>query len=186
MAKFYTAAGDDGYSGLLGDARVPKYHPRLETIGTIDETSAALGAARAFCLTEQAKTVLLDVQRDLYNIMAEVSATPENALRFRMIGFTRVEWLEQQTDTVADQVTIPQEFIVPGDCQAGAMLALARTISRRAERRIAELYHTGEFENQDILRYLNRLSSLCFALELLENQASGAGAPTFAKNAIKP
>ena len=181
MPKFYTAAGDDGYSGLLGDTRVPKYHQRLETLGTIDETSAALGAARAFCLTGQAKSMLLDVQRDLYNIMAEVSATPENAQRFRKVVPARVEWLEHQTDTVADMVAMPQEFIVPGDSQAGAMLALARTISRRAERRIAELYHTGELENQEILRYINRLSSLCFALELLENQASGAAAPTLAK-----
>ena len=118
--------------------------------------------------------------------MAEVSATPENSLQFRKIDAARVGWLEQEIDSVAESVTLPNEFVVPGDSQAGAMLDLARTTSRRAERRIAELYHSGEIENQELLRYLNRLSSLCFALELLENQTSGTAAPTLAKSTNHP
>ncbi|MGW8249300.1 MAG: ATP:cob(I)alamin adenosyltransferase, partial [Anaerolineales bacterium] len=82
---------------------------------------------------------------------------------------------------VAEQVRLPEEFILPGDSQAGALLSLARTVVRRAERRVADLFHAGEIENPDLLRYLNRLSSLCFVLELLENQAAGAQDTTLAK-----
>lgn len=181
MTKFYTTSGDDGYTGLLGDSRVPKYHPRPEAVGTLDETSAALGAARAFSQSKQSRSILIETQRDLYHLMAEVSATPENAARFRKIDRAKITWLEKQIDRIAAQVTLPEEFIVPGDSQAGALLALARTVTRRAERRIAELFHSGEIENPELLRYLNRLSSLCFVLELLENQEAGAQDLTLAK-----
>jgi cob(I)alamin adenosyltransferase len=70
---------------------------------------------------------------------------------------------------------------VPGDSPAGAALALARTVARRAERRVAQLLHHGDIENAELLRYLNRLSSLCFGLELLENRAAGQSSPTLAK-----
>jgi cob(I)alamin adenosyltransferase len=181
MAKLYSGTGDDGFTSLLGDSRVPKYHPRTEAVGTIDEASAALGAARAFCKSEQATAALLTAQRDLYHIMAEVAATPENARRFRAIDAARVAWVENQTDLISSMVAAPSEFILPGDTPAGGLLSLARTIVRRAERRVTELLHSGDVENFALLRYLNRLSSLCFALELLENQAAGKGTPTLAK-----
>ena len=182
MTRFYTRTGDDGFTGLLGEERVPKYHPRTEAIGTIDEASAALGIARASCLAELSAPIILKVQRDLYNVMAEVAATPENATRFRTIDASYVSWLEDQTDKLGDLVTLPTEFILPGDSQAGAVLALARTIIRRAERSVAQLLHHGEIQNAELLHYLNRLSSLCFALELLENQAAGKSKPTLAKS----
>ena len=181
MTKFYTQTGDDGYTSLLGEGRSPKHAPRLEAVGAIDEASAALGMARAICLAPQTGPVLLAVQRDLYALMAEVAATPENAARFRKIDAQRVEWLEQQVDALDEWVTLPDEFILPGDAPASAAMALARTIVRRAERRVALLIHQESLENRQLLRYLNRLSSLCFALELLENQASGKAAPSLAK-----
>jgi cob(I)alamin adenosyltransferase len=181
MPKFYSGTGDDGFTSLLGDSRVPKYHPRTEAVGTIDEASAALGAARAFCKSEQAIAVLLTAQRDLYHVMAEVAATPDNARRFRGIDDARVAWAEAQADLISSMVTVPNEFILPGDTPAGGLLSLARTIVRRAERRVTELLHTGDVENFALLRYLNRLSSLCFALELLENQVAGKAKPTLAK-----
>ena len=173
MTKFYTQTGDDGYTGLLGEGRAPKHAPRLEAIGDIDEATAALGVARAVCRLPQTTELLLEVQRDLYLLMAEVAATPENAPRFRKISAERVAWLEQQTDLISTQVSLPNQFILPGDSLPGGMLSLARTIVRRAERRVAQLIHAAELENLELLRYLNRLSSLCFALELLENQAAG-------------
>ncbi len=181
MTKFYTRGGDDGFTNLLGESRVAKYHPRPEAVGTIDEASAALGTARAFCQVEQSRELLLITQRDLYHMMSEVAATPENAGRFRVIDESRVDWLESQVDQISAQVEMPKEFIVPGDSPAGGLLSLARTIVRRAERKIAELVHMGELENAELLRYLNRLSSLCFVLELLENQAAGKSKPTLAK-----
>jgi cob(I)alamin adenosyltransferase len=181
MTKFYTSTGDDGYTSLLGEGRVAKYSPQPETVGTLDEANAALGMARAICLTPLCPSLLLDVQRDLYHMMAEVSATPEIAARFRQLDAARVTWLETQTDFISTQVELPGEFIVPGDSQAGASLAIARTIVRRAERRVAQLLHEGIIQNADLLRYLNRLSSLCFVLELLENQAAGSKSQTLAK-----
>ncbi len=172
-SSFYTKTGDDGYTGLLGAGRVPKYHPRPETCGTIDEATAALGLARAFSKAPQSAEILLQVQRDLYGLMAEVAATPENAERFRSISAERVAWLEAQADALQEVVAMPKIFILPGDSQAGGFLALARTIVRRAERLVTRLLHAGDLQNPELGRYLNRLSSLCFALELLENQAAG-------------
>jgi len=181
MTRFYTGKGDDGFTGLLGDERVPKYHPRTEAVGALDEATAALGVARATSQNKDAREMILTIQRDLYGLMAEVSATPENASRFRSIETTRVAWLEEMTDAISSQVEMPKEFILPGDTPAGASMGLARTIVRRAERRVAELVHSGLVENIEILRYLNRLSSLCFVLELWENQLAGKAHPTLAK-----
>jgi cob(I)alamin adenosyltransferase len=186
MTPFYTRTGDDGFTGLLGEGRVPKYHPRTEAVGTLDEATAALGMARANCLAEETGTLLVAVQRDLYKVMTEVSATPETADRFRTIGQEQIEWLETSTDAISHLVEMPQGFILPGDSPAGAMMSLARTIVRRAERQIAQLLHSGEIDNQELLRYLNRLSSLCFVLELLENKAFGQSEPTLARGSTTP
>jgi cob(I)alamin adenosyltransferase len=180
MTKFYTRTGDDGTTGLLGEERVPKYHPRIEAIGSIDEASAAIGAARAICTSEGVNPLLQAVQRDLYNLMAEIAATKENAPRFRGIDATRVSWLEEETDRISAQIQFPKGFILPGDTPASGLLALARTIVRRAERRVAQLVEQGELENIELRRYLNRLSSLCFALELSENRTAGIDAPSLA------
>lgn len=170
---FYTAKGDDGMTGLLGEGRVPKYHARMEAVGTLDETSAALGLARAQCSAPQTPRILIQAQRDLYKLMAEVAATPENAEKFRGIEEEQVKWLEHETDELSKVVEIPREFILPGDTLSGAALSLARAVVRRAERRVVELYDGEEVVNLHLQRYLNRLSSLCFVLELLENQSAG-------------
>jgi len=171
--SFYTSKGDDGTTGLLGAGRVAKHHARIEAVGTLDESTAALGLARAQCRDPRSSGILLEVQRDLYRLMSEVAATPENAEKFRFIDARHVTWLEEQTDELSKLVEMPGEFILPGDSIAGAALALARTIVRRAERRVVALFDTGEIKNPELQRYLNRLASLCFVLELLENKAAG-------------
>jgi cob(I)alamin adenosyltransferase len=182
MTRFYTGQGDDGYTGVLGEGRIPKYHPKTEAVGVLDEATAALGVARSHSRTQGIPELVLNIQRDLYGLMAEVSATPENAARFRVIDADRVAWLEEQTDEFGKSVEIPKEFVLPGDSMGGAAFSLARTIVRRAERRVAELLHTGDLGNKELLKYLNRLSSLCFLLELVENQSSGKSQPTLAKS----
>lgn len=171
--SFYTSKGDDGTTNLLGEGRVAKYHDRIEAVGTLDESTAALGLARAQCLDPRSGPVLVEVQRDLYKLMAEVAATPENAEKFHFIDESRVKWLEEQTDALSQSVEMPKEFILPGDSLPGAALSLARAIIRRAERRVVELHDDQEVVNPDLQRYLNRLSSLCFVLELVENKAAG-------------
>jgi cob(I)alamin adenosyltransferase len=181
MTRFYTKKGDDGYTGLLGEGRAAKYDLRIETIGAIDEANAAIALARSLSKAPETGPTLLTVQRDLYHLMAEVSATPENAEKFRQVTASRVQWLETQIDLISSKVHIPDEFILPGDSTSGAAIDLARTVVRRAERHLARLLHTGALENSELLHYINRLSSLCFVLEILEYQASGNMYPTLAK-----
>jgi cob(I)alamin adenosyltransferase len=183
MSDFYTRTGDDGYTGFLGEGRLPKYHPRIEAIGDLDEATAALGAARAACQSAENAARLQTVQRQLYHFMAEVAAGTENAARFRRIGAEQISWLEREAELLAAQVQPPEEFILPGDSPAGGLLSLARAIVRRAERRVAELAHAAATDNPHLLPYLNRLSSLCFLLELSENQRAGKERPTLAKEA---
>jgi cob(I)alamin adenosyltransferase len=181
MPSFFTRTGDDGYTGLLGEGRVPKYDLRPETLGTIDEATAAIGLARAFSQMPETQNLLLQIQRHLYGLMGEVAATLENVDKFHVIDANQVIWLEQQTESLSQVVEVPRQFIVPGDSPVGALLDLARTVVRRAERRMADLIHRGDVTNPDLLRYLNRLSSLLFVLELYENQAGGKTNPTLAK-----
>ena len=181
MTKFYTRKGDDGYTGRLGKGRIAKHHEIIEAVGTVDETSAVLGMARSQIQDQKISDLLLNVQRDLYHLMSELSATKENAPKFRVLDEERLAWLEKETDLLSEQVMIPKEFVVPGDSAVGAILALGRSVVRRAERRVAELLLTGQLDNPILLRYLNRLSSLCFVLELRENQSGGSVDQTLAK-----
>jgi cob(I)alamin adenosyltransferase len=116
--------------------------------------------------------VLLEAQRDLYRLMAEVAATPEAAHQFHF-AVERVKWIEEQADALSKTIEMPKEFIIPGDSQAGALLSFARAVVRRAERRVAELFDTKDIANPALQQYLNRLSSLLFVLELIENEAAG-------------
>jgi cob(I)alamin adenosyltransferase len=180
-AKFYTAQGDDGTTGLLGKGRVKKYHPRPAACGDVDEAQAALGIARASLADETAANVLLTVQRDLYHLMAELAATPEAAAQFRAIDAERVSWLEAQTDAYGARIRLPAEFTVSGDTVTGAALDLARTIVRRAERAVVRLADDGLIENAELLRYLNRLSSLLFVLSRYADALGGSSAVKLAK-----
>jgi cob(I)alamin adenosyltransferase len=167
MSDFYTAKGDSGTTGLLGEERVKKFDPRMEALGTLDELSAFLGLARSICSSSNA-IVLKSIQVHLYEIMGEVAATIENQTQFRKIFGNEVHDLEEKIEGYSKDITLPKGFILPGDTQASAAISLARTITRRAERRIAELLDHHMIENTQLLRYLNRLSSFLFVLELKE------------------
>lgn len=183
-SSFYTRRGDDGYTGLLGPERVPKYDPRPEAYGAVDEVQAAIGLARASGITARAAEILLAVQRDLYGLMAELAAAGEAESPFAgKITPQHVVQLERWISELEKQVHMPKEFVIPGDSRAGAALHLARTIARRAERRAVRLAHDGLLGNHQVLRYLNRLSSLLFVLAYSEDQAAGQSAPSLAKDA---
>ncbi len=181
MAPFFTRGGDDGYTGVLGEERLPKYDLRLEALGALDEATAALGMARAACKLAASRKMILRVQRDLYHLMAETAASPEAAAKFRRIDARHVAWLEEQIEETGRKVNLPEGFVVAGDTWAGAVLDLARTVVRRAERRMVEIFHRGEVKNPEMLKYLNRLSSLLYFIELNENQSAGVAEPTLAK-----
>lgn len=179
--RFYTTTGDDGTTSLLGEGRVKKHHPRPEAYGAVDEAQTALGMARALMSDAQAAEIVLKTQRDLYLVMSELAATKEAAPRFRKIEASHVEWLETQTDLYGDRVKLPKAFVVSGDSVAGAALDVARTVIRRAERRVVRLMDDGMIDNPHLIRYLNRLSSLAFVLARYEDALSGKSSVTLAK-----
>lgn len=165
MAKVTTGTGDTGYTGLLGAERVPKYDPRPDTFGTVDEATSALGVARALTKDAKAKEIIYRVQNELYLLMGELATTPENYEKMGLrLTPEHVQWLEQTEESLKQEVEIPNKFIIPGDTPDGAALDLARTIIRRAERMAVKLLHDGVIQNGEVIRYLNRLSDLVFIL----------------------
>lgn len=176
MAKVTTGTGDAGYTGLLGNQRVPKYDPRPDTFGTIDEATSALGLARATTRDETACEIILHMQRDLYVLMAELATLPENQAAIGMaVTADHVRWLEETEEQLKVAVEIPNKFVIPGDSLDGAALDLARTIIRRAERMTVRLLHDGVITNAETVRYLNRLSDVVFILaRYLEARQGGS------------
>ena len=170
MSDYYTRTGDDGLTGILGKERIAKFSPRIEAIGTLDELNAIFGLAKVSCASKNSKKIISSIQFNLYEIMSELAASPENAKIFRKTNNESIEKLENYINEISKIIDPPGKFITPGETYSGAMLDLARTVTRRAERRVAKLYSFGEISNPFLIKYLNRLSSLCFVLELLENQ----------------
>lgn len=176
MAKVTTGTGDAGYTSLLGEQRVPKYDDRPEAFGTVDEATSALGLARASTTDETVREAILQIQRDLYILMAELATPPEHldAVGVRVTE-SQVAWLEALERDLQSRVSIPNRFIIPGDTVEGATLDLARTVVRRAERLVARLHHSGTVANVEPLRYLNRLSDVVFILaRYLEAKTGGS------------
>lgn len=176
---FYTRKGDEGYTDLLG-GRVPKYDPRPETYGTLDEATSFIGLARAMAASERTKAILIEVQRDLYTMMAELAFAPSlQQQRYHITG-EHVRRIERETDELSAEVQLPPHFVLPGDTVPGGALDVARTVIRRAERLAVKLAHDGQIENPQVLAYLNRLSSLLFILARFEDREAGI-TPTPAK-----
>jgi cob(I)alamin adenosyltransferase len=172
--SFFTGLGDDGTTDLLG-ARVAKDDPRIDALGSLDEVTSSIGLARSIAGDERVREDLVDVQRDLYRIMAELAFTPE--LRPAAYDFEadRVDWLGAETNAMAAMVDLPREFILPGESLPGAALDVARAVTRRGERQVVALARAGHQVNPTILGYLNRLSSLLFIAARVEDRAAGSG-----------
>jgi len=175
MTPFYTGLGDSGKTGFLGEGRISKSSERIEAVGTLDEATAALGLARALTESALVQDILLKVQKQLYLLMAELSADAETADKFDRIHQSEVDWLEAEIAAIEQTIEMPREFIVPGGSAAGGALALARTIVRRAERRAITLFEAGGFRKELLIAYLNRLSSLIFILEIVVASDSESG-----------
>ena len=177
--RFYTGLGDDGTTDLLG-ARVGKDDPRVEALGALDEATSAIGFARSLAANERVRTGLVQVQRDLYRVMAELAFTDELRPASYELAADRVGWLGSETDELAATVDLPREFILPGESTPGAALDVARSVVRRSERRVVTLHQAGYPVNPRILSYLNRLSSLLFIAARVEDAGAGS-APRRAK-----
>ncbi len=169
----YTGHGDEGYTSLLGKERVPKYDLRPEAYGTVDEASSFMGVVRADpAASPRTKTLILTAQRDLWILMGELATAPGVKLPTQMTA-DRVAWLEAETDKIGAEIPPLTQFVIPGDTPVSAWLDVTRTVIRRAERCVARVMHKDTLENEEVIRYLNRLSSLLFALARYEEYLAG-------------
>jgi len=180
--KIYTRTGDEGDTGLFGGGRVTKDHPRVEAYGDIDELNAAIGMARAVELMPRVDEVLAPLQRDLFAIGA-LLATPDRdkmaeQLAKARIDEERIAQLERAIDEGDAELEPLKAFIMPGGTPKAAALHVARTVCRRAERRVVALARDTELPGL-VTIYLNRLSDLLFTLARVANSRAGAGEVTW-------
>ncbi len=180
MQKIYTGRGDDGFTSLIGGARVAKYDARPAAYGTLDEASAALGLARATATMPDVRAAILEMQRALYRLMAELATVEGKASAYAMTE-ADVARVEELTNTFTALAPVQREFVVPGDTVAGAALDVARTVVRRGERLATRLVHEGHTANPHVLGFLNRLSSLLFILGRYEDTRQTGHTSTAAK-----
>ncbi len=171
--KLYTRTGDSGQTSLFAGGRVSKGHVRLHAYGTIDELNAVLGLAIAAGLEDTLRAQVQRAQSELFTVGADL-ATPldAGAKRITRVGPHMVERLESEIDAWQEQLPALRNFILPGGGMGGAFLHQARTVCRRAERWIVTLAE-GEAVNDEVLRYINRLSDWLFAAARAANQAAG-------------
>ena len=162
--KLYTKTGDDGTTGLFGGGRIPKASRRVDAYGTVDETNAVIGVARATGLAQVVDVVLERVQEDLFTLGAELACVPgrESKLQMTLLGESEIRRLELAIDE-ADAACEPlKTFVLPGGSPQAAALHLARTVCRRAERAMLAV-DDGPVRPAATV-YLYRLSDLLFAL----------------------
>lgn len=180
--KLYTKTGDEGDTGLFGGGRVPKSDPRVEAYGAVDELNAVIGFARCVASLPRVDEVLMPIQRDLFALGA-ILATPDlsrmtHHLEKAAIDDVRIADLERAIDDCEGELPPLKAFVIPGGTPKAAALHVARTVCRRAERRVVALRSAVELPGVVVI-YLNRLSDLLFSLARVATLRSGAGEVTW-------
>jgi cob(I)alamin adenosyltransferase len=165
-----TKTGDQGETSLMYGRRLSKTDPRVDAYGSVDEVSAALGVARSIAIDKFVSDQILAVQKDLIVVMGELATAPADLERFLKDGFhfTTSEMVNRITSVIfdleKDRSLYPKDWVIPGGTPVSAALDLARATCRRAERHIAAFSAAEKDFNPEILRYLNRLSDLCWVV----------------------
>jgi len=167
LSKIYTRTGDKGTTGLGDGSRTDKDSVRVEAYGTVDELNSLVAMLASQAIPAQLCSELVEIEHDLFDIGAELCIPGHSVITDR-----QVERLEQLLDVLNAGLQPLEEFILPGGCPAAAVCHLARTVCRRAERRVVSLARTEKI-NDAGLRYLNRLSDLLFVMARSINQAAG-------------
>ncbi|MCH7829344.1 MAG: cob(I)yrinic acid a,c-diamide adenosyltransferase [Proteobacteria bacterium] len=169
LSKIYTRTGDDGTTGLGDGSRVAKDSVRVEAFGTVDEANSAIGAVLAAdTVPEDIRLCLAEVQHDLFELGGELCIPGHSAITQAF-----VDRLEADLDGFNADLPMLKEFILPGGGQAAAACHLARTIVRRAERRVITLAGVEDVRSE-VVKYLNRLSDLLFVIaRVLARKESG-------------
>jgi cob(I)alamin adenosyltransferase len=170
-----TKTGDQGTTGLMYNRRVPKCHPRIEAYGAVDELNAALGWARATATHEFTRASLVAIQKHLITLMGELATAVEDLPRYIKDGFSLVRpeltaKLDEHVKQIEAQGLTFHDWVLPGASLHSSALDLARTVCRRAERRICELQQASELQNSEPIVYLNRLSDLLWLMARWEEQ----------------
>lgn len=172
MPRIYTKTGDDGTTGRLFGGRISKADPAAEALGSVDETVAMLGLARALSGKDAVRDGLLGLQRELFVVGADLAANQSERSRLEPEVSLVTEGMVARLETWIDELVLahplPNAFVVPGATPVSACLDAARSVTRRAERRTVELREAGDVVNDVVLRYLNRLSDLLFVLARIE------------------
>ena len=180
--RIYTRTGDEGGTALFGGGRVGKDHPRVEAYGDVDELNASLGLARAIGVMPRVDEVLVPIQRDLFAIGALLATPDHDKMREQLakarIDEGRIEELERAIDGCEQELEPLQSFIIPGGTPKAAALHVARTVCRRAERRVVHLANEVSMPPLVVI-YLNRLSDLLFMLARVAIRRAGAGEVTW-------
>jgi len=171
--RIYTRAGDKGKTGLLSGERIDKADPRVEAYGTVDELGTFLGLAKVHSSNGIAEYIH-DIQQKLFLINAELATNPESLepdspLRnLDRVTSDDVEFLERIADELSEELPLLTNFVIPGGTIASAHLHVCRTVCRRAERRIVQFSNSHPV-NEELIRYINRLSDLLFVFSRYEN-----------------
>ena len=170
--KTFNKKGDKGDTSLLFGQRIPKSDLHCEAYGTIDEAISSLGVARNMVKKYKSKDIILKVQRELFDVNAELAIISEDyeklVSKFRPITDKMADELEEIINEMEAGIEMPKAFIIPGSNLASASLDVSRAIVRRAERRVVALKEKGEIKNDAVPQYLNRLADLLFTLARYE------------------
>ncbi len=162
--KIYTKTGDKGTTALIGGTRVPKYHPRIEVYGTVDELNAFVGLLRDQNIDQHSKKMLIEIEDRLFTLESLVAYDPETKItNLPVLTDADVELLEKEMDVMNESLPPLTSFILPGGHPVVSYAHICRTITRRAERLLIKLSHEQKVEEINI-RYLNRLSDYFFVL----------------------
>ena len=170
ISRVYTRTGDQGQTSLVGGARVSKASLRVEAYGEVDELNCVIGLSRAHTGDQEIDDVLRLIQNDLFTLGADLASPSE--IEVPRIGEQFTKSLEELADRFLTELEPLKEFILPGGDEVGAVLHLARTVARRAERRAVALFEIEQL-NPETIVYLNRLSDLLFILARVVNHRSG-------------
>ena len=169
--KIYTKTGDEGNTGLQGDFKISKSHPRIIAYGTVDEANAAIGVVLTNTLDEDVSQLLNQIQNDLFLLGSDLSNQNLNDLKNR-VTLEMIEKLEESIDTFESELPPITNFILPGGNVAASQIHQVRTIVRRAETLLVKLSDKDEI-NSNCIKYLNRLSDLMFVMGRLINKRNG-------------
>jgi cob(I)alamin adenosyltransferase len=171
--KIYTRTGDKGDTRLFDGTHVRKNDTRVEAYGEVDELNSFIGAAAAFLDDRELKEMLYGIQRDLFSLGAQLADPHQQGKKQKSrLDAARITVLEESIDRFETEVPPLRQFILAGGAPAGAMLHVARTVCRRAERRVTALAESVEIDSLNI-EYLNRLSDFLFVLARLVNHRQG-------------